>query len=111
MVNGNGPSVDVAASAAFSAGHSKANRQAWRASAPAAKVASARESEQAESANRRNYVRIPLAAELTGYSQKAIRRKIESGVWLEGQQYRRAPDGSILVSIRGYEQWVEQGRV
>lgn len=57
------------------------------------------------------YVKIPLAAKLTGYSQKAIRRKIESGVWVEGQQFRRAPDGRILVSLDGYRQWVERGRV
>ena len=27
---------------------------------------------------------LPKAAELTGYSEKAMRRKIEDGVWLEG---------------------------
>ena len=40
---------------------------------------------------------LPKAAELTGYSEKAIRRKIEDGVWLEGHEYVRAPDGRILV--------------
>ena len=29
---------------------------------------------------------LPKAAELTGYSEKAIRRKIEDGVWLEGHE-------------------------
>lgn len=56
------------------------------------------------------YVRIRLAAAKTGYSEKAIRRKIESGVWIEGREYRKAPDGSILISMEGYAQWVEQGR-
>ena len=53
----------------------------------------------------------PLAATLTGYSPKAIRRKIESGVWLEGREFRKAPDGHVLISMRGYQQWVERGRV
>jgi hypothetical protein len=55
-------------------------------------------------------VRIRLAASKTGYSEKAIRRKIESGVWIEGREYRKAPDGCILISMEGYAQWVEQGR-
>jgi hypothetical protein len=55
-------------------------------------------------------VRIAVASRLTGYSQKAIRRKIESGVWLEHQQYRRAPDGRVLISLKGYERWVEKGQ-
>jgi hypothetical protein len=59
---------------------------------------------------RTDYVKVALAAQLTGYSQKAIRRKIESGVWVEGQQYRRAPDGRVLISLTGYEKWVEKGR-
>lgn len=53
------------------------------------------------------YVRLPLFERLTGYTQKAVRRKIEEGVWLEGKQYKRAPDGHILVDLEGYEKWVE----
>ncbi|WP_106854551.1 excisionase [Caballeronia novacaledonica] len=40
-----------------------------------------------------NYVTIPLAAALTGLSEKAIRRKIEEGRSIEAREYRRAPDG------------------
>lgn len=54
------------------------------------------------------YVTIPLAAGITGLSEKAIRRKIEDGKWLEGREYRRSPDGGIFISIRGYQQWVER---
>ncbi len=57
-----------------------------------------------------DYVTIPVAAAMTGYSPKAIRRKIEAGVWLEGREFRRAPDGHVLISVKGYEQWVERGR-
>ncbi len=57
-----------------------------------------------------DYVTIPVAAAMTGYSPKAIRRKIEAGVWLEGREFRRAPDGHVLISVKGYELWVERGR-
>jgi hypothetical protein len=57
-----------------------------------------------------DYVTIPVAAATTGYSAKAIRRKIEAGVWLEGREFRRAPDGHVLISVKGYESWVERGR-
>ena len=57
-----------------------------------------------------DYVTIPVAAAMTGYSAKAIRRKIEAGVWLEGREFRRAPDGHVLISVKGYELWVERGR-
>jgi hypothetical protein len=51
------------------------------------------------------FVRIPLAAELTGYTADAIEMKIKRGVWLEGKEYIRAPDKSILVDMEGYERW------
>lgn len=54
------------------------------------------------------YVTVKLAAQITGMSEKAIRRKIESGKWLEGKEYRRTPDGCVMVSIEGYRKWVEQ---
>ncbi len=54
------------------------------------------------------YVTVALAAVITGLTEKAIRRKIEDGKWLEGREYRRSPDGGIFISIKGYQQWVEQ---
>jgi hypothetical protein len=56
------------------------------------------------------YVTVALAACITGLTEKAIRRKIEEGKWLEGQEFRRSPDGSILISIKGYAAWVERGK-
>jgi len=55
------------------------------------------------------YVVIEKAAELTGYTRRAIEEKIARGVWLEGQVWVHAPDGRRLISMRGYAQWVEQG--
>jgi hypothetical protein len=53
------------------------------------------------------YVRITKFAQDTGYTEKAVRRKIEEGVWLEGLHFRRAPDGTIHINIEVYTQWVE----
>lgn len=57
------------------------------------------------------YVTIPLAAAITGLTEKAIRRKIEDGKWVEGREYRRSPDGGVFISVKGYQQWVEKGTV
>jgi len=54
------------------------------------------------------FVTIPLAAAMTGLSAAAIRTKIARGVWVEGREYVRAPDGHVMVDMRGYERWVEQ---
>lgn len=56
------------------------------------------------------FVRIRLAAEITGYTEKAIRRKIEEGIWREGAEFKRAPDGNILIDMENYEKWVESPR-
>lgn len=55
------------------------------------------------------YVTIPLAAAITGLTEKAIRRKIEDGKWVDGREYRRSPDGGVFISVKGYQQWVEKG--
>lgn len=54
------------------------------------------------------FVTIELASRLIGLSDKAIRRKIEDGIWAEGKQYRRR-DGRVFVDLRGVENWVEHG--
>jgi hypothetical protein len=53
------------------------------------------------------YVLLPLANLLTGYSVKAMQRKIERGDWVEGRVWRHAPDGRILIDLEGYQKWVE----
>ena len=55
-----------------------------------------------------NYVTIKLFVTISGLTEKAIRRKIEDGKWVEGREYRRSPDGGIFISIKGYERWVEK---
>ena len=51
------------------------------------------------------YVKLPLAEAATGFSVAAMETKIARGVWLEGHEYVRAPDKSILIDLRGYELW------
>jgi hypothetical protein len=56
------------------------------------------------------YVTIEKAAQVTGYSKRAIEAKIERGVWLKNQVWFSGPDGRRLISMKGYQQWVEQGK-
>jgi len=57
------------------------------------------------------YVRLKHFAAQSGYTEKAIRRKIEEGIWLQNREYRRAPDGSVLIDLEGYNKWVEESPV
>lgn len=52
-------------------------------------------------------LRIPLFCAITGYTPSAVEGKIRTGAWAEGKQYKRAPDGHILVDLEGYYKWVE----
>lgn len=56
------------------------------------------------------YVQKSVAAALTGYSVKAQQRKIEEGVWREGHEWIKGPDGLQLISVEGYNKWVESAR-
>jgi hypothetical protein len=56
------------------------------------------------------YVLLPLANLLTGYSVKAMERKIERGDWQEGKVWKRAPDGHIVIDVEGYQRWIEGPR-
>jgi len=48
---------------------------------------------------------IPVAAAALGLSQKAIRRRIEEGIWQEGFQYHRR-DGRVWIDLQGVARWV-----
>lgn len=55
-------------------------------------------------------VPLPKAQQFVGYSPKAIRRKIEEGVWVEGKQYVRKVNpgkklGRIWVNVPGVAEW------
>lgn len=55
-------------------------------------------------------IKVKKFCELTGYTPAAIHLKISRGVWLNGREYTKAPDGNILVSIKGYEDWINKSR-
>lgn len=54
-----------------------------------------------------NWVLIKKLAELTGYTDDAIRAKIKRGVWLKDVHWRKAPDGRILFNLLAIQQWIE----
>lgn len=57
------------------------------------------------------YVTIKKAAEVTGLTEKAIRKRIEVGKWLEGREYRRAPgERRIFINLQGVSLWLEGSR-
>ena len=53
------------------------------------------------------YVTVRVASVMTGLTERAIRAKISEGKWIEGREYRRAPDGGIFISIKGFVAWIE----
>lgn len=53
------------------------------------------------------YQTIKKFAAESGYTENAIRSKIYDGTWQEGEVWIRAPDDKRLISVEGYNQWVE----
>lgn len=53
------------------------------------------------------WVLIKKMAELTGYSEGAIRQKIQRGDWLHGIHFIHSPDGRIQISLEAYNKWIE----
>jgi len=53
------------------------------------------------------WVLINRFAELTGYSEKAVRCKIDEGVFVQGVHWRKAPDGRIHIDVEAHARWVE----
>lgn len=53
------------------------------------------------------HVRVAKFCEMTGYTDKAFRRKKEDGVWLEGYEYHVSPTGEITVDLDGYNRWCQ----
>lgn len=54
-----------------------------------------------------DYVQIKVFERLTGYTADAIQKKIRAGVFRQGKEWQRAPDGRVLISLQGYHNWVE----
>lgn len=56
------------------------------------------------------YVRPKVFEAITGYTEEAVSTKIKRGIWLEGKEYIRAPDGNILIILEGFYRWAEGQR-
>ena len=54
------------------------------------------------------FVLLPKFQELTGYTAKAVYRKVEDGVWTLGRIVRKADDGRLLVDLVEFEKWVDK---
>jgi len=50
-----------------------------------------------------------FAAE-SGYTEEAIRTKISRGVFGENEVWVRGPDNRVLISIKGFNEWVTKGQ-
>lgn len=46
----------------------------------------------------------------SGYTEAAIRAKIQDGTWLKGDVWPKAADGRVLIDVEGYESWVGAGK-
>jgi hypothetical protein len=45
-------------------------------------------------------------AELSGYSEGALRKKIHDDVFVQGIHFRKSPDGRIQFILEEYNKWV-----
>jgi hypothetical protein len=53
-----------------------------------------------------NWVTVAKFAAESGYSEQAIRKKVNDRKWPDAV-WHKAPDGHILINIAEYERWVE----
>lgn len=57
-----------------------------------------------------DFVTIKVYALISGLTENAVRMKIKAGTWLEGREYKRAPDGSLWIDRHGVHRWIREGR-
>lgn len=53
------------------------------------------------------WVLVKRFAEVTGYTENAVRHKVKNGTWVQGRIWRKAPDGRIFLNLSEFERWVE----
>lgn len=52
------------------------------------------------------FVTIKKFSELSGYTEKAIRNKIERGVWLKKIHWIKSPDNRIQINLDAIQDWM-----
>jgi len=55
------------------------------------------------------WVRAKIIVAIFGYSQDAIAKKRQQGIWLEGKVWRKAPDNTLMYSPDAIDNWIENG--
>lgn len=58
----------------------------------------------------KTYMGLKAFEELTGYTRMAVYKKAQSGTWIEGKHYVKAPDGTLHINYEEYCRWLEAGR-
>jgi hypothetical protein len=56
------------------------------------------------------FVRLTVFEAITGTTARAAQEKIRTGIWIEGREYIRAPDGHIHIDMKGYDRWLQKER-
>jgi|GEM_PF-1980526 len=51
------------------------------------------------------WVLLPVYAVSSGYTEGALRQKMNRGQFIEGKHYRKAPDGRILMNVEACQNW------
>lgn len=47
-----------------------------------------------------------VIAEMTGYTEKALKEKAKQGRLIEGYHYKKAPDNKLVFNWRRFEEWM-----
>ncbi len=55
------------------------------------------------------WVKPRIIAAVFGYTEDAIAKKRQRGIWLEGKIWRKAPDNTIMYCPQEIDIWVENG--
>ena len=53
------------------------------------------------------WVLIKKLCELSGYTDDAVRAKMQKGVWQKDVHYRKAPDNRLLFNLPAIKRWIE----
>ncbi|GAA4648588.1 hypothetical protein GCM10023116_08570 [Kistimonas scapharcae] len=58
--------------------------------------------------NLSRWITLKRTAELTGYTEKALARKIEDNKLQENLVWTRDPDNSVMINLRQFMRWAEK---
>lgn len=61
-------------------------------------------------ANGLNLITAKKLADLSGYTEGALRKKIHDGIFVQGVHFLKSPDGRIHFDLQEYEKWVRHGQ-